>query len=122
MTKICKRKRLYADAGPLDLTYDKIDTYMRTIKFGDIVDFPSVKACYYNWQLDRRNTFIRAKGVVVETGTRFVVVQLPKGTKECVGVFDIMKVNGTPNPHYIRGVFYEDSCKSRRPVSDAPAG
>ncbi len=120
MTKICKRKRLYADAGPLDLTYDKINAYMRTIKVGDVIDLPSVKACYFDWQLNRRNTFIRASGIVIEEGTRFVVVKVG-GVNECVGVFDIMKVNGTPNPHFIGRTFYEDSCKTRRAVSDAPA-
>jgi hypothetical protein len=113
-----KRRRIkWADPGPFDLTLKKVRERMEKIRVGDVIRFYSIAECFTLSQLDRHNTKIPAVGrvVAIPSHRRFIVVELPKGVRESVSCFDIEKVNGVPNPLFVKGGDCIDTPRPGRP-------
>ena len=113
-----KRRRIkWADPGPFDLTLKKVRERMEKIKVGDVIEFYSIAECFMLIQVDRHNTKIPAKGTVVSIPShrRFVTVELRRGVRESVSCFDIEKVNGVPNPLFVKGGDCIDTPRPGRP-------
>ncbi len=78
------------------LRVETVKRKLHEIPIGSTIAFYSSKKHERYIPLEHKG-YIYAQGTVVDVTDSFVIVELRNNVKECISLFDIVKINGKPN-------------------------